>query len=248
MRSERIAFVSGTRCRPELLLTVRALTAALVSEGAVAVMKPGEAGGESVSIQIDGEERVEEVGFLRLAPGHLAVHLGRGDREAATLPLLVPPLEPGSASSVLVRGGSADRRLRMAGRVLEVLRRRRPHLRRIAWLDFPEEIVRARTLDEIHPVVDADELGRLLAGAAVVFDAPPDSDLRTPLGELAIAAGIPLVTHEGAEIPPSDRIRVVAEWSDEMLGEAVDEAAGLGRGSPRDPSRALAELSGVLQS
>ena len=240
--------MSGTRCRPELLLTVRALATALVAEGVAAAMKAGEAGGDSVSIQLDAEERAKEVGYLRLAPAHLDVSIGKTDRETGRFPLLVPPLPPRYAAAILVRGGPGDRRLRMAGRVLEVLRRRCPHLRRIGWLDFPEEILRARTLDEVHPAVDAEELGRLLAGAAVVFDAAPEPELRTPLGELAIAAGIPLVTHEGTGIAPSERIRVVAEWSDEMLAEAVEEAAGLGRGPQRDSSRAMAELSGVLQS
>lgn len=248
MRSEGVAFVSGTRCRPELLLTVRALTAALVSEGVAAAMRPGEAGGESVSIQRGSEERAEEVGFLRLAAGDLAVHIGMGDREIGTVPLLVPTLEPRFASAVLVCGGPADRRLRMAGRVLEVLRKRRPRLRRIGWLAFPDEIARARSLDEIHPSLDAEELGHLLAGAAVVLDSAPEPELRTSLGELAIAGGIPLVTHEGAGVPPSERVRIVVEWSDEMLAEAVEEAADLGRGPQRDPSRAMAELSGVLQS
>lgn len=247
MRSERLSFAAGARSRPELVLTVRALAGALAAEGVVATVVNGGDGGDAISILRMSEERSEEIGLLTLADDGLSVEMRTPDRSTEVLPLLVPPIEERPAASILIRGGPADRRLRMAARVLEELRRRSPRLRRVGWLDFPDEIVRARTLDEIHPALDAAELARLLGGIVAAFDAAPDPELRTSLGELAIAAGLPLVTHEGSGLAAADRVRVVSEWSDEILAEAIAEAAKEGRGPRRDAYPAMVRLSGALQ-
>lgn len=178
--------------------------------------------GDTATIRIDGK------GWILRCEGEEPV-LESSEGKATPLPWVVarelfPPSAPRirEVARILFEGEGDERRLRMALRTIEELRRRRFPFTAIVVGRITTAMASIASPDEVHEGLSAGEYLALVSSGTAVLECTDAYGEPSVLSVAARAAGLPLVTHaDRAEPAVAEGSGVAGMWSAEAFADAL---------------------------
>jgi hypothetical protein len=125
---------------------------------------------------------------------------------------------------ILFEGGGDERRLKMALRTVEELRRRHYRFTAVAVGRVEPSMISVAAPDEVHEDLSAAEYLALVSSGTAVLECTDAYGAPSPLSVAARAAGLPLVIHTDHADLAAAAFRAAGMWSAEAFADAITQS------------------------
>jgi hypothetical protein len=125
---------------------------------------------------------------------------------------------------ILFEGAGDERRLKMALRTVEELRRRQYGVTAVAVGRVEPSMLSVAAPDEVHEDLSAAEYLALVSSGTAILECTDAYGASSPLSVAARAAGLPLVIHADHSDLAAAASRVAGMWSAEAFADAITQS------------------------